>query len=77
MPGPITVRPAGLVLALLEKTVRSQLEPRVRNVPLWESGLGDVAAELLRENGVSNEPVSAVDLARAAGLLKKRGTPCT
>ena len=67
----VTVRADLLLLGVAEKLVRSQVEPRCKNLPLWDAGLGEVVEVAIAEGGVSSKPISAVDLARAAGILKR------
>jgi hypothetical protein len=42
-------------------------------VPLWEHGVGDVVREFFYQNGLPRGPITVVDLARRAGLLRKVG----
>ena len=71
MPEQITVRPDRILMGLAESLVRQQIEPRLRNAPLWDAGLGAVIRTAIEEGGISSKEFSAVDLARAAGLLKR------
>jgi hypothetical protein len=68
----VTIQPDHLVVGLAEAVVRKQLEPRLKNVPLWDAGLGEVIETAVSEAGISTKPLSMVDLARAAGILKRR-----
>jgi hypothetical protein len=72
MAGKLTVRADRLLLGLAESVVRKEVEPRLRNAPLWDAGIGDVVETAIQEGGVSSKELSMVDLARAAGILKRR-----
>ena len=68
----LTVRPDQLVTGLAEALVKKQIEPRVRNAPLWDAGIGEVIQTAVDESGISKKEFSLVDLARSAGILKRR-----
>jgi hypothetical protein len=60
-----------LLSRLAEGVVRGAIEPRLRNVPLWDSGLGEVVNMAIQER-VPLAPVTAVDVARRLGILRRR-----
>jgi hypothetical protein len=62
------------LLRLCEVIVRRGIEPAIGNVPIWNHGLGDLVEEFIGECGVPRGPITVVDLARRAGILKK-GAP--
>jgi hypothetical protein len=47
------------------------IEPKVNNLPIWEAGGREVAAAKLKELGVSDQPVTMVQIARGLGILGK------
>jgi hypothetical protein len=57
---------------LAEGVVRGAVEPRVKNLPLWDSGLGEVVDAFIAERGVPARPITAVDVARRLGILQRR-----
>lgn len=61
-----------LVVRLAEGIVRGVVEPRLRNVPLWDAGLGEVVNAAIVESRLPSRPVTAVDVARRLGILKRR-----
>jgi hypothetical protein len=54
-----------------EGVVRGAIEPRVRNVPLWDLGLGEVVTTAIRESRIPSEPITAVRVARRLGILRE------
>jgi hypothetical protein len=58
-----------LLLECVGQVVRTCVEPRCKDLPLWDGGLRDVAAAKLKEMGVTDQPLTVVDLARIAGIL--------
>lgn len=60
------------IVRLAEATCKRGLGPV--GAAAWDHGLGDLVEAVVVENGVPSKPLTAVDLARAAGLLpRKRG----
>ena len=59
----------GFLLTCLGRLVQTTVEPRCQNVPLWNSGLKEIASAKLTEMGVPEGPIPIVDIARAAGIL--------
>jgi hypothetical protein len=68
----VTVRVDRLVVGLCEAVVKREVEPRLHNVPLWNSGFGEVVAAVVEESRVPKKEFSILDLARAAGVLRRR-----
>jgi hypothetical protein len=68
---PIKIRPDHLLQAVIETGIRKTQHPILEG--FWDGGLRDVVRVAIEEAGVCSEELSAVDLARAAGILKKRG----
>lgn len=58
-----------LLLECLGQVVKTTIEPRCKGVPLWDSGVRELAAAKLKELGVPDRPVTVVEAARAAGIL--------
>lgn len=61
-----------LAVRLAEHVTKRHLEPRI-GVPLWDNGLGEIVETAVEESSIPKRPVTAVDLARAAGILKRKG----
>jgi hypothetical protein len=59
-----------LLERVAEGVVRGALEPRVRNLPLWDLGLGEVIATAIKESRIPSEPITAVHVARRLGILR-------
>lgn len=57
------------LLRLCEHLIRTHVEPRCFNLPLWDRGLGDVARAAVAEYKVPTEPVGPVEIARFLGVL--------
>jgi hypothetical protein len=57
-----------LLLECVGQVIRTTVEPRT-GIRLWDGGLRDVMAAKLSEMGISNQPMTLVDLARVAGVL--------
>lgn len=55
------------VVRLAEAVCKRGLGPA--GATAWDHGLGDIVEAVVVENGVPSQPLTAVDLARAAGLL--------
>jgi hypothetical protein len=76
---PETVKPNALgrcdlaVVRLGELFCRRALEPALGNAPLWDSGVGELVEELVAESSIPKEPLTVVEMARRAGLLKAKG----
>ena len=51
--------------------VKTVIEPRCNNIPMWDGGLRDIVGEKLKEMGVPSSPVTVIDAARYAGILGK------
>jgi len=47
------------------------VEPKLNGLPIWEAGGREVAAAKLKEMGVSDQPVTMVQIARGLGILGK------
>lgn len=60
-----------LLERIAEGVVRGAVEPRVRNVPLWDLGLGEVVTTAIRESRIPAEPITAVHVARRLGILRE------
>lgn len=60
-----------LAVHLAERATKRYLEPRV-GVPLWDNGLGEIIETAVEESSIPKRPITAVDLARAAGILKRK-----
>jgi len=58
-----------LLLECLRTVVKTSIEPRCGNVPLWDAGVREIAAAKLKEMGVSSQPVTMVQAARGLGIL--------
>lgn len=58
---------------LAEGVVRGAVEPRMRNIPLWDLGVGEVVNAAIQESRVPAEPVTAVMVARRLGILRAQG----
>jgi len=58
-----------LILECVGQVVKTCVEPRCKDMPIWDGGLRDVMAEKLKEVGISSEPVTIVHVARAVGIL--------
>lgn len=70
MSGRVSVRVDVLLAGIAEHIVR-KLEPASK-LPLWDGGLGEVIkTAIAEESSIPKEPLTAVDLARRAGILKK------
>lgn len=59
---------------LIEQCFRSQIEPAIerstgRRLPLWDSGIGTVIDQFIREN-MPSSPIGPLEIAQAIGLLK-------
>ena len=73
---PAEIQPSGgvrvdrLLSRLAEGVVRGAVEPRVKNIPLWDGGLGEVVDAFIAQQGVPARPITAVDVARRLGILK-------
>jgi hypothetical protein len=65
-----TVRIDRGLLRLCECVVKSGIQPAIGNVPIWDHGLGDVVEAFFEQSGVPQGPITVVDLARRAGILK-------
>lgn len=59
-----------LLSRVAEGVVRGAIEPRLRNVPVWDLGLGEVVETAIRER-VPSHPITAVHLARRLGILRE------
>jgi hypothetical protein len=60
-----------LLARVAEGVVRGAIEPRVRNVPLWDLGLGEVVTTAIKESRIPAEPITAVLVARRLGILRE------
>jgi hypothetical protein len=58
-----------LCIDLLGVAVKTHLEPRCKNLPLWDNGLGKFAAGLVKSAGVPDVTGDEI----AAGALKALG----
>lgn len=59
-----------LLIALGEHLCRQVVEPRFGGVPLWDAGVGAVVKAAIAESStIPKHPITAVELARMAGLL--------
>jgi hypothetical protein len=58
-----------LVLNCAEHVVKTAIEPRLSNLPLWDGGGGELVAEYVKLAGVPSKPLTVVDMARLAGIL--------
>lgn len=58
-----------LLAECVGEVVKRCVEPRCQNLPIWEGGGREVALAKLKEMGVTDKPLTMVDVARAAGIL--------
>lgn len=58
-----------LLLECVGQLCKTVIEPRCKGVPIWDSGVRDIAAEKLKEWGVPSEPVTVIQAARGLGIL--------
>lgn len=59
-----------LLLDCVGTLVKAKVEPHAKGIPLWDGGVRDIAAELLKDWGVTSEPVTIVQVARRVGILR-------
>ena len=60
-----------LVLAVLERLTQRYIEPVV-GVPVWTPGVAELARELIAEAGIPARPVTPLEVAQAAGVVRRR-----
>lgn len=58
-----------LLLECVGQVVKVCVEPRCKNIPLWDGGMREVALAKLKEMGVPDRPVTVVEVARGLGIL--------
>ena len=58
-------------LRTAELLFKRYVEPVCGGIPLWDKGLGSVVEQMILDAGVPSKPLTAVDVARAAGLLRR------
>ena len=58
-------------LRTAELLFKRYVEPVCGGIPLWDKGLGSVVEQMILDAGVPSKPLTAVDLARAAGVLRR------
>jgi hypothetical protein len=58
-------------LRTAELLFKRYVEPACGGIPLWDKGLGSVVEQMILDAGVPSKPLTAVDVARAAGLLRR------
>ena len=58
-----------LILECCGELVKTIIEPRCGNVPIWDGAIREIAAAKLKELGVPSEPVTIVDACRRVGVL--------
>jgi hypothetical protein len=61
------------VVRLAEATCKRALGPA--GAVAWDHGLGDVVEAVVVANGIPSKPLTAVDIARAAGILPPAPRP--
>jgi hypothetical protein len=62
--------PQGAIVKLLGHFARVVIEPHCNHLPIWDGVIKPVVEQFVIEQGVPSEPISPVDLARRAVLLK-------
>lgn len=58
-----------LLLECLGQVVKQTIEPRCKNIPLWDGAIREIAHEKLKELGVPDQPVTFIEVARTIGIL--------